>query len=136
MTCSSCGREVKATELDFCRRCGVGICQRCGIFKKVQMELGGCPVCDRNSRRHRGGEAMIKLYQPANGTEGMYFMAQFCDRCYHESGDGESPEGSCPIIAATMAYRPGDDNYPNQWRYDENGHPTCISFIERREAQP
>lgn len=75
----------------------------------------------------------IKLYRPSNGTEGDYFMAEFCERCYHDSM-GDTPEGSCPILAASFAYEINDDKYPNQWRY-EDGKPTCISFLERKEAR-
>jgi len=75
----------------------------------------------------------IKLYQPSNGTEGMIFMEQFCDKCWHET-PGETPEGSCPIPLATMLYSINDAEYPNQWRYVD-GKPTCISFFSRESKQ-
>jgi hypothetical protein len=72
----------------------------------------------------------VKLYQPSNGTDGDYFMAEFCENCYHDGLDKDSPEGSCPILAATFYLDIKDNRYPNQWRYIDS-KPTCIAFFER-----
>jgi hypothetical protein len=72
----------------------------------------------------------LKLYRPSNGTEGDYFMAEFCENCYHDGIDKDSPEGSCPILFASFAYGIEDDKYPHQWRY-VNGEPVCVSFYCR-----
>lgn len=63
---------------------------------------------------------MNKPYQPSNGTEGMMFFDEFCDKCVKER--------RCKIIGRTMLYDPGDTKYPKQWVYDDNGYPTCTSF--------
>jgi hypothetical protein len=50
MTCAYCGRRVKVTDLDFCRTCHAGICQRCRCLgNEIKMALGRCPVCDPQS---------------------------------------------------------------------------------------
>lgn len=58
-----------------------------------------------------------KYYIPSNGTEGMMFTSEFCDKCYKES--------SCTILLKAMC---GD--MPKQWIYNPN--PTCTSFNPTR----
>lgn len=65
---------------------------------------------------------MTEKYQPSNGTMGMIFMADFCDRC--------AVRGICRILPKTMIYRVDDPEYPEQWTYDEEGNPTCTSFTD------
>ena len=35
----------------------------------------------------------------SNGTEGMDYMARYCDKCVHQSMDG-----ACPVMDAHMLY--------------------------------
>lgn len=58
-------------------------------------------------------------YMPANGTEGTYFEALWCERCI--KGD------TCEI--ATQAYC-GDQ--PPEWIYFNN-KPICIKWEKRHE---
>ena len=73
-------------------------------------------------------------YRPSNGTEGELFMSECCYRCkrdqaYQESG-GEA-EG-CPIIAASMAYKPSDPQYPKEWVW-QGGEAICTAFDDITE---
>ena len=72
----------------------------------------------------------IELYQPSNGTVGESFKSHFCYRC----SKCPSPEADnqCGIMLRTMAFSPGDKEYPNQWRYVD-GKPVCTSFKHRDE---
>jgi len=63
-------------------------------------------------------------YQPSSGTEGMWFMDIFCDRCHYEVGARQ-----CPIIIKTMLHDPGDHEYPKEWVY-QDGKPVCTKFKE------
>lgn len=54
-----------------------------------------------------------KPYLPANGTEGMNFLASFCDKCYKHS--------QCTILNSSMF-----GHQPKQWVC--NPKPCCTSF--------
>jgi len=71
---------------------------------------------------------MTKSYQPSSGTEGDYFMAEFCDRCKHNTWDPDKSEGGCMILLNTMCYDIKDKEYPKEWIYDDNNKPTCTKF--------
>lgn len=59
----------------------------------------------------------IKYYLPSNGTEGMNFMAEFCDKCYKGL--------NCSIsLKALCGYQ------PKQWIYAPD--PVCTSFNPNR----
>jgi len=67
---------------------------------------------------------MSKPYQPSNGSEGMMFMAEFCDRCKRDRdfqlylvGKGPMAEG-CEISARALIYRVEDPEYPKEWVWD------------------
>jgi hypothetical protein len=70
-----------------------------------------------------------KPYRPSNGTEGEFFMAQFCYRC-----SKHDTEGGCPIQFATMSYEITDAEYPKEWIYDADGKETCTAF-ESKESK-
>ena len=65
-------------------------------------------------------------YRPSNSTEGMMFMADFCDQC----ADG----GECKITMRAMIYDRDDKEYPEEWQYDELWDPVCIEFKKRGDA--
>jgi len=60
-------------------------------------------------------------FQPSNGTEGEIFIVSWCGECEHDVNM------DCPIIAASMAYQPGDVGYPKEWIYGEDGQPKCTA---------
>ena len=77
-------------------------------------------------------EASGEPYQPSNGTEGLMFMEQFCDRCTKNAYNHETGEGGCEIQLRTMIHQPGDKDYPSEWVFDASGRPTCTAFESRR----
>lgn len=72
-----------------------------------------------------------KKYQPSNGTEGDYFISMYCMRCT-EDGD------NCEILGKTFAFKVEDPEYPPEWQYGADGHPTCTAFsiLDGEEAEP
>jgi hypothetical protein len=73
-------------------------------------------------------------YQPANGTEGMIFMARFCDVCERNrvARDSDYNDGECPILIRTTCYTVGDLDYPDEWQYVD-GKPICTAFENEKE---
>jgi len=70
----------------------------------------------------------MKPYQPSNGTEGSYFMEDFCFHCIHCDPDPEG-EKQCEILCDTMVFNIGDKEYPKEWIYDSLGKPTCTAYV-------
>lgn len=66
-------------------------------------------------------------YRPSCGSEGMDFMARFCDRCKRDDAFQRGEGDSCPIVANSMAYDEDDPNYPVEWIEDATG-PRCTAF--------
>jgi len=79
---------------------------------------------------------MDKPYQPANGTEFECFYSSWCAHCANDGDYEEDPDNGCPIIAASMAFTPGEDGYPEEWIYDEEGRPKCTAYRRDDEAKP
>jgi hypothetical protein len=73
--------------------------------------------------------AEIRLYQPSNGTEGEGFICRFCMECERDRAFWDETGDGCDIVARSMAFKPGDADYPNEWRYDAKGEPTCTAFV-------
>lgn len=67
-------------------------------------------------------------YRPSNGSEGDWFMGQFCFQC--------SAFPDCEILGRTMAYNITDPEYPDEWQQDEEGAVTCTSFHDKKDDQP
>jgi hypothetical protein len=61
----------------------------------------------------------MKNYTPSNSTDGMEFMAKYCDNCYKVN--------QCTILTNALI---GND--VKQWDYDENDMPVCTSFKAER----
>ncbi len=87
--------------------------------------------CIRDSVAGRAGTP----YKPSNGTEGMSFIESFCDRCekdrlYREACERGNPDGAvgCDILARTMLYDIGDEQYPPEFTHGQDGWPTCTAF--------
>ena len=64
-----------------------------------------------------------KPYRPSNGTEGEIFTLMHCKHCAH----GRAAE--CEIETAAMIFSVGEPDYPKEWVYDAEGHPTCTGFV-------
>ena len=70
----------------------------------------------------------MKPYKPSNGTEGIIFQEQFCDRCLHNQDIDDECGVGCPILIATFFASIGAPSYPNQWVEDDNGsNPRCLA---------
>jgi len=61
-----------------------------------------------------------KPFVPSNGSEGMVFHADWCDRCVWR---GEDDESGCAILTASFC-----GEVP-QWTW-QGGRPTCSEFKE------
>lgn len=70
-----------------------------------------------------------KRYRPSNGTEGEYFMEDFCYNCIHEkwTHTQNDADKKCDILSRTLIYDTEDPEYPEEWQYDDAGNPTCTS---------
>lgn len=81
-----------------------------------------------------------KPYRPSNGTEGMMFEDEFCERCKHDeiynrTGDIDY---ACMIHTLILIHQPGDPEYPVEWDHDFKGRPRCTAFEanDRRGPRP
>ena len=74
-------------------------------------------------------DAAGELYRPSNGTEGMKFMEQFCDRCRFGEVDEKTGEG-CDIQLRSLVHNTDEPGYPAEWRFDFAGRPDCTAFVE------
>lgn len=61
-------------------------------------------------------------YRPSNGSEGEWFMSQWCERCIKDS-----PNQPCSIIGRAMGMDLDDAGYPAEWIEDGHG-PRCTAF--------
>ena len=73
---------------------------------------------------------MTKLYRPSNGSEGDWFMANWCEQCVKDS---ESKP--CRILGRTMALGIRDKGYPSEWITDDDG-PRCTAFADHEKPRP
>jgi hypothetical protein len=71
-----------------------------------------------------------RKYRPSNGTEGEYFISEFCQNCIHDNPDYDAKSPRCDILTLTMCLDASDPNYPSEWVYDENDRPTCTKFVK------
>lgn len=73
-------------------------------------------------------------YRPSNGTEGMVFYRQFCDKCEKDRNE------NCEIHTRALIFGVEDKLYPKQWIEDAEG-PKCTSFtpllsaLERKQLK-
>ena len=74
---------------------------------------------------------MIEKYQPCNGTEGCWFIGEWCDKCikFPHSSDARN---QCGIFLRTICYDVTDKEYPEEWQRTEDG-PICTAFKSREE---
>ena len=76
----------------------------------------------------------MSKYRPSNGSEGMWFMGLFCDRCAHNDYQDDGSGKSCEIFCNTMVYDVEDTEYPEEWQETHGSMPTCTKF--EKEATP
>lgn len=70
----------------------------------------------------------MKPYRPSNGTEGDYFMEDFCFQCAKDNGE----DLLCDILADTFCYDVDHRLYPKQWvQEDDYTNPRCTAFEQR-----
>ncbi len=73
-----------------------------------------------------------ELYRPSNGSEGEWFMSQWCDRCVKDT-----PSRPCRILGRTMVFDTRDKEYPHEWVHDAGqwpGNPRCTAFSDHVPA--
>lgn len=82
-------------------------------------------------------------YQPSNGTEGACFFEAWCCHCARDKAMSEGKDfdecddnEKCELIANSMAFKPGDAQYPSEWKYDDKGIPCCTAFVEAGSSIP
>lgn len=82
-------------------------------------------------------------YRPSSGTAGECFFGRWCCHCARDKAMREGADidecddnEKCELIANSMAFKPGDANYPKEWIYDAQGAPCCTAFIESWEGVP
>jgi hypothetical protein len=61
----------------------------------------------------------MKNYYPSNGTDGMIFISNNCDKCYKCH--------TCTILTGSFLGKE-----PKQWIYDKNNNPICTSLKTER----
>lgn len=73
-----------------------------------------------DSHAEMNKERTGKKYQPSNGSEGLMFLEAQCGNCAYKA--------DCTIPAWTMAFSVGDEEYPSEWVYGDDGQPCCTAF--------
>ena len=68
-----------------------------------------------------------KLYRPSNGTEGRYFIDEYCMQCINCDPDPNG-EKQCKILCASLCHNTNEPEYPGEWTYDGN-KPICTSHV-------
>lgn len=72
---------------------------------------------------------MSKKYRPSNGTEGDFFINEFCMACKHERYQHTYDDNDlkCDIFSRSLIYDLNDPEYPEEWVYDKDNKPTCTA---------
>lgn len=73
------------------------------------------------------GKKPDHCYRPSNGTEGVMFEENFCQQCIHEKFMHSQKHGDKQCAIFNEAYL---EDWVREWVYDENGKPTCTSFVK------
>lgn len=106
-----------------------------------------CIVAGRADEAMERMMSKPKKYRPSNGTEGMIFQSQFCDRCKRDAEFQKTQVGGCGILARTLGYGIDDPEYPEEWIWNpdkclENGlefgtefSPRCTAFEATAEMR-
>jgi hypothetical protein len=68
-------------------------------------------------------------FEHTNGTVGWSWCEDWCFRCVHDAQySDEDPQAGCQILARSLAFSPGEPEYPAEWVY-QNGRPVCTAYI-------
>lgn len=68
---------------------------------------------------------MSKPYRPSNGTEGAYFIEEFCVRCWYDRNE------DCPILAASFIEQ------VKEWVMDDDHtNARCEQFHDAVKGEP
>jgi hypothetical protein len=79
-------------------------------------------------------------YMPSNGTEGEFFISQWCGECARDKsmngtarreGREENDEDWCEILGRSFR----EDAIP-EWIYGEDGQPKCTQFVPMGSPMP
>lgn len=71
----------------------------------------------------------MKPYRPSNGSEGEWFTDKFCMNCINCDPNPSGPK-QCEILFRSLFYDIGDEKYPTEWIYGEDGKPTCTAHVK------
>lgn len=73
-----------------------------------------------------------KPYRPSNGTEGTWFVDEWCCNCIHGKYEhtGDIADKPCELLTASFMCDIKDPMYPKEWIYDKDGHPACTAFVK------
>lgn len=74
------------------------------------------------------GKAVTARYQPANATEGAFFIDRWCAHCEMQNQSDDEDGITCDILFHTMFYRVDEEEYPDEWIIDEDLGPLCTAF--------
>jgi hypothetical protein len=70
----------------------------------------------------------MKKYRPSNGSEGILFEENFCDKCKNETWNPETNKGKqCEILGCMMLFNINEPEYPSELVYKDD-KPTCTAF--------
>lgn len=79
---------------------------------------------------------MTWKYKPSNGTEGMMFQSEWCEKCWKDRHAEDDPTKGCQILLRTMMYDSRHPHYPGEWRRDpETDEPICTAFLSYEEHE-
>lgn len=74
-----------------------------------------------------------KPYRPSNGTEGDLFVNAWCTDCYRF--DAEDGPLDCPVFEGMFCHEIGEEGYPEELVWADNGQPLCKAFIHHLDAE-
>jgi hypothetical protein len=76
---------------------------------------------------------MPRPYEPSNGTEGEWFMEQFCYRCKHELfiHTANHAHHKCDILNRALTHTHKEPDYPKEWVY-EGTKPICTAHVAHK----
>lgn len=66
-------------------------------------------------------------YRPSNGSEGEWFVEEYCMQCLHCDPDPCGPK-QCEILCATLVFGVDEPGYPKEWTYNEKNEPICTKW--------
>lgn len=78
----------------------------------------------------------IKLFRPCNGTHGDAFTSAWCGRCERDRKWREDEVDPCEILGRTLMYDIEHPDYPQEWRYEQDGNAVCTAFVEEGSDTP